>query len=74
MMVVRDLEVDGKNGERLGKRQRALARVSYGNPVYCMVTTINNNVYLEIAKELHPKCAYHKRKGSVERNMLISFL
>lgn len=33
MMVVRDVEVHGKNGERLGERQRALARVSYGNLV-----------------------------------------
>lgn len=74
MMVIRDLEVDGKHGERLGKRQRALARVSYGDLVYCMVTTINDDVCLKIATELHPKCAYHKRKGNMERNMLISFL
>lgn len=74
MMVIRDLEVDGKHGERPGKKQRALARVGYGDLVYCMVTTINNNEYLKTAKELHPTCACHKRKGSMERNMLISFL
>lgn len=35
---------------------------------------INNNVYLEIAKELHPKRAYHKRKGSMERKKHINKL
>lgn len=46
----------------------------YGNLVDCMVTIINKNVYLEIAKELHPKCAYHKRKGSMERNKYVNKL